>query len=175
MVGSTGHGADTVVTGGETTSDSSAQASVAVSGVVDTLEEGKLGSVEGLVRSDGVAHVLDGDVSVANDIASISELLGRGVVGVVGVGEGAKVHVCDLHVNIEVLVRLRLLAGHRTCDDGRGHVVLSWDLTHGDTVARSSLVLEAIGQGLARAEVDEVVFIRDGGGLARFGTGFLSI
>lgn len=175
VVGSTGHGADTVVTGWETTSDCGAQTSVAVARVVNTLEEGELGGIQRLVRGEGVAHVLDGDVSVADNVASVSELLGSRVIGVVGVGEGTQVHVCDLDIDIEVLVGLGLFARHRACDDGRGHVVLRWDLTHGNTVAGSLLVLQTIGQGLAGAEVDEVVVIRDGGGLARFGTCFLSI
>lgn len=175
MVGSTGHGADTVVTSGETTSDSGAQASVAVTRVVDTLEEGELRGIQRLVRGEGVTQVLDGNVSVANNVASVSKLLRSRVVGVVGVSEGSQVHVCDLDVDIEVLVRLGLTTGHRARDDGRGHVVLRGNLTHGDTVARSLLVLQTIGQGLAGAEVDEVVLISDGSGLALFGTCFLSI
>lgn len=175
VVGSTGHGADTVVTSGKTTSNRGAQASIAVARVVDTLEEGELRGIQRLVRGEGVAQVLDGDVSVANHVASVSKLLRSRVVGVVGVSEGAQVHVCDLDVDIEVLVRLRLLAGHRACDDGRSHVVLRGNLTHGDTVAGSLLVLQTIGQGLAGAEVDEVVIISDGSGLAGFRTCFLSI
>lgn len=175
MVGSTGHSADTVVTGGKTTGDRSAKTSITVARVIDTLEEGELGGVQWLVRGEGVTQVLDGDVSVANNVASVSELLGSRVVSVVGVGEGAQVHVGDLDIDVKVLVRLRLIAGYRACDDGRGHVVLRWNLSHGDTVARTLLVLQTIGQGLAGAEVDEVVLISDGGSLALLGTLLLSI
>lgn len=108
VVGGTGHGADTVVTSRETTSDSGAQASVAVASVIDTLEEGELRGIQRLVRGEGVTQVLDGDVGVANNVASVSKLLRSRVVGVVGVSESTKVHVGDLNVDIEVLVRLRL-------------------------------------------------------------------
>lgn len=175
VVGSTGHGADTVVTSRETTSDSGAQASIAVASVIDTLEEGELRGIQSLARGEGVTQVLDGDVSVANNGASVSKLLRSRVVGVVGVGEGTQVHVGDLNVDIEVLVRLRLFARHRARDDGRGHFALRGNLTHGDTVAGSLLVLLTIGQCLAGAEVDEVVGISFGSSLARLGTRLLSI
>lgn len=175
MVGSTSHGADTVVTGGKTTSNRGAKTSITVARIVDTLEEGELRGIQRLVRGEGVTQVLDGNVSVANNIATVSELLGSRVVGVVGVGEGSQVHVGDLDIDIEVLVRLRLIAGHGACDDGRRHVVLRWNLTHRDTVARTLLVLQAIGQGFAGAEVDEVGIISDGGSLALLSTLLLSI
>lgn len=175
VVGSTGHSADTVVAGGKTTGDGGAKTSIAVARIVDTLEEGELRGIQRLVRSEGVAQVLDGDVSVANNVASVSELLRSRVIGVVGVGKGSQVHVGDLDVDIEVLVGLGLGAGHGACDNGRGHVVLRWNLTHGDTVAGTLLVLLTIGQGLAGAEVDEVVVISNGGGLAIFGTSLLSV
>jgi hypothetical protein len=159
VVGSSGHGAETVVTGGKTARNLGGEKPITVTRVINTLEEGKLSSIQRLGRSKGVTQVLDGNVSVANNVATISKLLGSRVVGVVGVGEGSQVHVGDLDVDIEVLVRLRLFAGHGVYDDGRWHLGLRWDLTHGDTVARTLLVLLAVGHSLAGTEVDEVVGI----------------
>lgn len=62
VVGSRGHGAETVVTGGETTVDCRGQEALVVSGRVDTLEEGELLRVES-VDAILAAYILDGDYS----------------------------------------------------------------------------------------------------------------
>lgn len=169
VVRGAGHGADTVVARGKTTGDGGLQGSLSVTSVVDALEEGELGGVQGRGGVEGVAHVLDGDVGVADDIAAVAELLGCRVVCAVRVGEGAELHVGDLDLDVEVLVGRRLLARDGARDDGRHHVRLGGHLAHGDTVAGSLLLLQAVGQRLARAEVDEVGVVRLRVGLAGAG------
>lgn len=161
VVGSTGHGAGTVVTRGQTTVDGGAEASVAVAGIVDTLEEGKLLGVHGSGAVDVVSDVLDGHVGVANDLATL-QLLGCGVVCALRVGEGAENHVIDLQLDIEGLLGCDVAHVLRVCDFGRNHVARGGDLTHGNTVARASRHLLAVRQSaFTLAEVDEVVGVGD--------------
>lgn len=167
VVGSTRHGADTVVTSRQTASDSGSQLSLSVASIIDTLEEGELGGIRGRGRSQGVANILDGDVSVANDRAATAELLGRCVVRAVRVREGAQLHVLDLYGNVKVLVGCGLLAGDRASDDGSRHLAARRHLTHHNTVAGPALYLKTVGQRLARTEVDEVGIVCDRLGLAR--------
>lgn len=63
MVGGRGHGADTVEASGKTASDNSLQASVAISSIVDSLEEGKgVGWRTGKCQSSfgGLVEILTG-------------------------------------------------------------------------------------------------------------------
>ena len=159
MVGGTDHGADTVVAGRETAGDGGLELAVAVTGIVDTLEEDELRGVGGVVRVQGVAEILDGNVGVTDDLAGAVEILGRGVVGGVRVGEGAGREVAHLDGDVELLVGLDVLVVLGVLEDGRHHVVLRGDLAHGDTVARTLLDLLAVRQGTALAEVDEVVVV----------------
>lgn len=170
MVRRTSHRADTVVTGGQTTSDGGSKFSLAISGVVDTLEESKLGGVWGRGRREGVTQILDDNVSVTNDLALTIELLRGGVVSAVRVGEGSQLHVCHLHGDIKVRVRCGLLSGHGAGDDSCHHLAACRHFTHHNTVTRSTLLLETVGQSLAGTEVDEVGVVGDGLGLARRGT-----
>lgn len=159
MVGGTDHGADTVVAGRETASHGGLELAIAVSGVVDTLEEDELRGVRGVVGVQRVAEVLDSNVGVANDLAGAVEVLGRRVVGSVGVGEGTRGEVAHLDSDVEVLVGLDVLVVLGVLEDGGHHVVLRGNLAHGDTVARTLLDLLAVCQGGALAEVDEVVVV----------------
>lgn len=166
VVGGTCHGADAVVASGQTARDGRGEGALAVAGVVDTLEEGELGRVRGRAGVLRVAHVLDGDVGVPDDGAARAELLGGRVVGAVGVGEGTQVHVGDLDGDVEVLIGRGLLAGDGAGDDSRDHLGLRGHVTHGDTVTRALLLLDAVGQCLAGTEVDEVAIVRLRFGLA---------
>lgn len=159
MVGRASHGADTVGSIGQTTSDGGLELSLAVAGIVDTLEEGKGGSIQWRGGVQVVLHILDGDVGVADDRASGAQLLGRRVVRACRVGEGAQVHVGDLHHHVEVRLRSRLLANLGADDDRGRHLGRRWYVAHGDTIAGSSLLLDTVGQKLAFAEVDEVVVV----------------
>lgn len=169
MVGRPGHGADAVVASRQATGDRRGEGALAVAGVVDTLEEGELGRVEGRGGGQRVAQVLDGDVGVSDDVAA-AELLGRGVVRAVRVGEGAQLHVGDLDGDVEVLVGRGLLAGDGAGDDGRDHVGRGGHVTHHDTIAGALLLLQTVGQRLAGTEVDEVGIISLRLGLAGLST-----
>lgn len=123
--------------------------------IVDSLEESELGGIKRCRGCQGVAHVLNGDVSVANDVAR-GKLLWRRVVCGSGVGEAAQLHVGDLDSHVEGLVGCHGCSGNWVEDDGGDHVGRCWDITHHDTIARTSLGLETVGHCLAGAEVDEV-------------------
>lgn len=156
MVGSTRHGADAVVPGGETSSDGGLQVTIAIAGIVDTLEEDKLGSIQGSVGRQGVTHILNSDVNVADDGTAAAKILGSRVVGRLSVSEGAGLQVVDLELDIKVLVGLDVAVVRGVIDDGRHHLGLGGDLAHGDTVAGTASLLLTIGEGRTGANVDEV-------------------
>lgn len=156
MVGSREHSADTVVTSGKSACNGSRQESIAVTGVVDTLEEDELSGVERLSRGQRVTHVLNSNVSVTDDLALAVEVLRSGVVCVVSICEGTSLEVVDLNLDVKVLVRLEVLVVLRVDQNTGNHVGLRGDVTHGDTVARALLLLQAVRQRLAATEVDEV-------------------
>lgn len=64
-----------------------------------------------------------------------------------------------LHRNIERLARLKFGTRLRIRNHGRDHVFLGGELAHRDTIARACRDLLAVGDLLALAEVDEIVFI----------------
>jgi len=166
MVGGRGDRASTVVTGRETSLERGSEKTIAVTSVVDTLEESKVLSIRRVVGV--VTHVLDGDMGVANDVASLKRLRGS-VVGVVRVGERTGLQVGDLYGEVNLLVFLDALfvvlgAG----EDRRDHVTNGRNISHDDTVAGSLLDLETVGEGLALAEVDEVGLVSEGRGLSIF-------
>jgi hypothetical protein len=144
VVGGGEHGADTVVAGGETAGDGGGEQAVAVAGVVDSLEEDEAGGVEGLVGGQVAAHVLDCDVSVADDATLAVKVLGRSVVGTLGIGEGAGGKVVNLNLDVEVLVGLNVVVVGRVDEDGGDHAVLGGNLAHGDTIAAASGLLLAV-------------------------------
>lgn len=169
MVGRTCHGADTVVSSRQATSDRRRQLALAVASIVDTLEESKLGRIRrrgGILRA---THVLNGNVRVADDVATGAELLGRGVVRAVRVGEGAQLHIGDLNGDVEVLVRRGRVVGERVDDDGRDHVRRGGHLAHRDTVAGTLLLLQTVGQCLTHTKVDKVGVVGLRFGLASLG------
>lgn len=73
-------------------------------------------------------------MGVSDDGAAGAELLRRGVVGAVGVGEGTQVHVGDLDGDVEVFIGCGLLSSNGTGDDSRDHLGRGGHLTHDDTV-----------------------------------------
>lgn len=170
VVGRTSHRADTVVAGGQTSSDGGRKLSLTVSGIVDTLEESKLGGVWWRRGRQGVTEILNDHVGVTDNLSLTVELLRCGVVSAVRVGKGSELHVCHLHGNIKVLVCCGLLSGQRAGDDGGHHLAACWHLTHHDTVTRSTLLLETVGQSLAGTKVDEVGIVGNGLGLPSRGT-----
>jgi hypothetical protein len=109
---------------------------LAVASVVDTLEEGKCLRIRWVVR--GIAHVLDGDVGVANDFASIERLRG-GIVGSVGVGESSGLEVGNLHGKLDRSVGLDVVVVLRVRKDSRDHVARRRDVAH-DCVVLASVI-----------------------------------
>jgi hypothetical protein len=124
------HAADTVETLGETRLEVSAQETLTVAGVVDTLEEGKLLSVEGLVLVRVASEILDCDVGVSNNL-TVTEGLRGGVVGFVGVGEGSGLQVADLNGELNGAVGLDNVVVLRASKDGRNHLTGGRDFSHG--------------------------------------------
>lgn len=174
VVGGGEHGADTVVAGGETACDGGGEQAVAVAGVVDSLEEDEAGGIEGLVGGQVAAHVLDCDVSVADDVTLAVKVLGRSVVGALGIGEGAGGKVVDLNLDVEVLIGFDVVVVGGVDEDGGDHAVLGGDLAHGDTVAAASGLLLAVCQLLALAEVDEVLGVTGERLVRRMGRSWVS-
>jgi hypothetical protein len=124
------HAADTVETLRETRLEISAQETLTVAGVVDTLEESKLLSVEGLVLVRVASKVLDGDVGVSNNL-TVTEGLRGGVVGFVGVGEGSGLQVADLNGELNGTVGLDDVVVLGVSKDGRNHLTGGRDFSHG--------------------------------------------
>jgi len=110
VVGSRSHGAEAIVASGETAINSGGQESLAVTSVVDTLEEDELLGIEGLGRVGFTAEILDRDVSVSDDLATTIDVLRSRVVGIVRIGEGARCQVCRLDVHVEALVLGKVVA-----------------------------------------------------------------
>ena len=131
VVGGTRHGADAVVASGKTAVNDCLKVTLAVSGIVDTLEEGKLLGIKRLLGVEAVARVLDGDVGVADDLALAIELLRGTVVCAGGVGEGTKLHVLELDLDVESGLGLDDIAVLGVYDDGGDHVVNTGDISHG--------------------------------------------
>jgi hypothetical protein len=129
MVGCGCHGAGTVDTIGQTGRKISAEQTLTISVVVDTLEEGKVLGVEGVAGVLVATHVLDSDMGVANDV-TVLELLGCGIVGVVGVGEGSSLQVVDLYRELDSLVGSDRVTVLGACENGGDHLVGSRNFSH---------------------------------------------
>jgi hypothetical protein len=149
------HRADAVEPRRETTGDHSLEETLAVPVIIDTLEEGECLRVGRRCGSQVAAEILDGDVTVTDDVTTL-ELLRSGVVRGQGIGEGAGDQVRELHLDGEVLVGGDVFAGAGEQHDRRDHVGIGGDVAHDHAVAGSAGGLGSVGQGLARAEVDEV-------------------
>jgi hypothetical protein len=94
------HSANTIVTSGKALLKGSSKFAIAVASVVDALEEGEGLGIERLLRVVVRADVLDSEVGVADNDATL-ESLWSGVVGVVWVSEGTGLEVgnADCEVN----------------------------------------------------------------------------
>lgn len=156
------HGADTVVTGRQTTSDGGREKAVVIASIIDSLEEDKGRGVRRLVRSEVAAQGLNGDMSVTDDAALTIEVLGGRVIGTLRIGEGSRSEVVNLDLDVEVGVGLKVVVVGGVDQNAGDHVVLGWDLAHRDSVARAAGLLLTVGQLLSLAEVDEVGVVRGG-------------
>jgi len=134
MVGRRSHSTATIESRRKTFTNRSLKVTLAISIIVDTLEELEDLRIRGLVGSEASTEVLTGDVGVTNDTTVTVEILGGGVVGLVGVGEGAGDEVVDANGNVEGSVGGDVFAGLGGEDDGGDHVGLGGDLTHDNAV-----------------------------------------
>ena len=70
MVGCRGHRANTVVARRETASNRGSEKTLAITGVVDTLEEGELSGIQCCGRVQAATQVLNSHVSMTNNLAT---------------------------------------------------------------------------------------------------------
>ena len=158
MVSSGVDGGHAINTSGETARNRSRE-DTTLSGIVKPLEELEGGGV----RRRGLAKRREGlndNVRVSLDVASATNLLGRGEVVIVGVDEEARVKVRDGHRDSEVRVRGDGVTVLGEGELRRGHVCRRSDDTHRRRVARTRLDLLTVGDrqvGYGETEVDEVV------------------
>lgn len=160
MVPSRGDGRQPVCTSGETLGEIGGELA-ASSSSVETLEESENAWVCGLRRVKRW-DLFNDDVVVSDDLPSVVQLLRRSVVGVGSVGEGTGLHSSRIHDNSECGVGLDITTIGRKLKLDRRHVVDTRDVTHRRRVARATLNLLAVREGLADAKADEVVSADEG-------------
>ena len=129
MVTGRRHGTHAVIPSRQAPFHSGGQASLSVTGIVDTLEESELGCVRRCGGCEVVAECLDGDVCVTHNLATL-ECLRSGVIGGIGIGEGAGLQIRHLYVDVKVRVSGNLVAGCRIRDDGGYHVGGRGNVSH---------------------------------------------
>jgi len=126
------------------------------SSIVETLEESKDTWVCGLRRVEGWDRFND-NVVMSNNLPGVVQLLRCSVVGVGSVGESTSLHSSRIHGDSELGVGLNITTIGRELElDGR-HVVDTRNITHWCRVARATLNLLAVCDGLADAKADKVV------------------
>ncbi len=124
------HGAHPIVSSRETTGDSSGEETGTVSGVVDTLEECKLGSIESGFRVERGSHVLDSYMSMTGNLATHKCLRGRKI-GSVGIRKIPSYQVRHLNRDIESSVGFNSsTSGERESNDARNHGRLGRNISH---------------------------------------------
>jgi len=131
------------------------------SSIVETLEESKNTWVRGLRRAQGLDR-FNYNVVVSDDLPSVVQLLRCSIVGIGSVGKVTSLHPLRIHDNGKRGVSLDIaIIGRKLELDGR-HVVDTRNVTHRRRVARASLNLLSICDGLADTEVDKVVGADEG-------------
>lgn len=158
MVPGGDHCAGAIDSGWQTAFDHSLQETLAVPGIVDALKEGEFRRIGRSGRLQ-LTDVLHRDVTVANDVSVVVEVLRRGIVVRGRVDEETGLEVYRLHRDVEGGVGGDLVARLRIRNHRRDHVLACRDPAHGDAVARPRRDLYAVGELLARTEIDEVCII----------------
>jgi len=161
VVRSSGDGRDPVYTSREAVSDDRREVAILVSGCVETLEESEDTRVCGLRRVKSV-NLFNDDVIVSNDLSSIVQLLGCSKVGGVSVGEVASLHSLRIQNNGEIGVGLNVTTVSGELEFAGRHGVDVGDITHRCRVARATLNLQAVCDGLPGTEINEVVGADEG-------------
>ncbi len=155
MVGGGVHCADAIEAGGETVSDVCGEKTLAVAVIIDTLEEVEDFRVRGAGGSESAAEILDSDVTVTDDLATLESLRSR-VVCALSIGEGAGDQVLKLDLNSEGLVCVQVVSRTREEHYSGNHVLVGRNIAHSDTVAGAASHLFTVCQSLASANIDEV-------------------
>lgn len=159
MVGRSRQGADAVDTSWQASSDGGLQVTLSIARIIDTLEKCKSLCIERCSGVESSTHILKGDMHVADDLSIVADGLRRSVVLGRWVDEDTGSQTRNGECNIEVRVGGDVDASLRVRDDGRNHLILCRDITHGNSVTGARDVLLTIGDGLAGAEVDEVEWV----------------
>lgn len=147
------------------------------SNIIETLEESKNTWVCGLSRVEGRDR-FDDNVVVPNNLPSVVQLLRCGEVGRGGIGEIPSLHplrvlkrknmradslaACKKGTNQdngERSVGVYIAAVWRELEFAGRHVVDTGNVTHRGRVARATLNLLSVREGLADAEIDEVISV----------------
>ena len=129
------HGASAVVSSRKSTRDGCLKKTFSITVIVDPLEKGKFCRVEGGGWVQRITHILDSHVRVSNDVAA-RKSLGGCVISRIGVCKRASDEICHLDGNVEGRIGLNGgTAGQWEGNNGRYHVRLGWDVTHGCKVS----------------------------------------
>jgi hypothetical protein len=165
MGGGRDNSAHPVSTSGQTASDGDNNVILRVRATIDTLEEDEILRVGDCGGSQG-GHRLDDDVGVANDLALRVERLRVGKVRFRRVRERAELDTLGLQGDVETRAGGDGVEVRGALELGCGHVIDGGNGSDRDGVAGASCDLQTIGDGLASAEVDEIVRGCGGGTLA---------
>jgi len=160
MVRSGGDGRDPVCTRRKATGDIGSELTVD-SNIVETLEESKDPWICGLRRVKGWDR-FNHNVVVSDNLSTAVQLLGRSKVRRVGIGKVTGLHSFRIQGNSEWGVGVNVTTVGRELKLAGGHVVDTRNITHRRRVARATLNLQAICDGLANTEIDEVVRANEG-------------
>lgn len=162
MVGRRVHGAETVDTRRKTGCNIDTQYTID-GRCVDALEKGKDSWVRRLSVLERV-DLLDGDVTMSNDIVSL-QLLRRAIVVLLGVDKVTGDHVLNVHGESELCIGWESAKVLGVADLGGDHVARRDNVSNRYTIAATLFELLTIRKSLSVTKVDVVVRGREGSGL----------
>jgi hypothetical protein len=110
------HSADTIGSSWKTTSHSGTEASIAITGIIDTLEKCEGDRIRWGFGVDISLQILDCNVSVAYNFAAL-KLLGSRIIGSIRIGESASHKIVNLYGDIKILVCFDVLTWSWKCDN----------------------------------------------------------
>lgn len=128
---------------------------------IETLEESKNTWVCRLSRVEGRDR-FDDYMVVPNNLPGVVQLLRCGEVGSGGIGEISCLHPLRIQDNGECSVGVYVTTVRRELEFTGRHVVDTRNITHRGRVARATLNLLAVREGLAGTEIDEVIWADKG-------------
>jgi hypothetical protein len=155
VVGSAVHCADSIEASRQPISDVGGEKTLAVAVIVDTLEEIEDFRVGRAGGGESAAKILDGDVTVTDDLATLKSLRSR-VVCALSIGKGTGDQVLELNLDGEGSVCGNVLSRAGEENYSGNHVLVGRNVAHSDAVAGAASHLFTVCQGLASANVDEV-------------------